>query len=93
MTTSSETVGRTERGLSEVQPVSSNLRIITQSLQSIWAMSLAMIAAIHTQDFRSVHPVLIIEFDQFTVNFPRKSYIVGMWEFPNDDFAYPLAIL
>ena len=93
MTTSSETVGRTERGLSEVQTVSSNLRIITQSLQSIWATSLAMISVIHTQDFRSVHSILIIEFDQFTANFPRKSPIVGMCEFPNDDFAHPFGIL
>ena len=55
-------------------------------------VSLLMIAAIHTQGLRSVHPILIIEFDQFTANFPRKSHIVGMCEFPNENFAYPIGI-
>ncbi|GFU90562.1 hypothetical protein TNCV_3790901 [Trichonephila clavipes] len=72
-----------ERGLLQVQPVSSNFR--TKSRRA-FAEYLGRVVVDDCGDTharlpqRSSH--LVIEFDQSTANFPRKNHIVGMYEFP-----------
>ena len=52
-----------------------------------------MILAINTQAFWSIHPIFIIEFYQFTANFPRQSHFEGMCERTTEELVDPPHIL
>ena len=54
---------------------------------------LEMISAKTSQIFRGIYLILITEFYQFTVNFPRQSHFFGMCELSTKELAYPPSIL